>query len=278
MLADISWDDLAYPNLEESPGDGEPWGGSLGFQAIILGTLSGYSPSNLVLYRLWERDRCCAAINEYGKLLKSIQSERGPHRAREMAKEEFVNRQWQKARDRSRGEIAEAVDLILRKGARWTDLVSTVESMEVLLVDEDRHLRDSTTTLGKVIAQGTDEEFEAMKEYLLSEENTFKECCLRLTGVRRMIIDLSETRKRETELRVYLVKAIRERIEDVFGPSGCTDDSLEETTQIEPDPLQFTIWHVLGIHIKFCSGPPPPDFKLPPGQGGKNGSRHDSSY
>jgi hypothetical protein len=174
VLADISWDDLAYPNFEKHPEDGEPWGGSLGFQSIILGTLSGFSPSNLVLYRLWERDRCCAADNEYGILLTSYQSGRSFQEARRMARQELVNRKCDKAPDRSQEDIAEAVDHILRKGARWKDLVSTVQSTEVLLVDEDRHLRDSTSTLGGVIAHGTDEEFGAMKDFLLSEENNFK--------------------------------------------------------------------------------------------------------
>jgi hypothetical protein len=278
VLADISWDDLAYPNFEKQPENGKPYGGSFGLLAIILGTLSEFSPSNLVLYRLWERDRCCAANNEYGILYKSYQSGRSLQEARHMARQELVTRKCDKAPGRSRDSIAEAVDHILRKGARWTDLVSAVESMEVLLVDEDRHLRDSTTTLGKVIAHGTDEEFEAMKAFLLSEENTFKECCLRLTGVQRMITDLSETRKSQTELRAYLVKAIGERIEYVFGPSGRAEDPLEEITEIKSDPLQFTIWHVLGIQIEFCNEPAPPDFGLPIGQGGKNGSRHHLSY
>jgi hypothetical protein len=78
-----------------------------------------------------------------------------------------------------------------------------------------------------------------------------------------MIMGLSETRKREAELRGYLVKAIGERIESVFGPSGCTDEPLEEITRIEPDPLRFTIWHVLGIDIQFMNEPPPLDFRLP---------------
>jgi hypothetical protein len=129
-LADISWDDLAYPNFEES-GHETPSGGllGLGLQAIIPGTLSGYSPSNLVLYRLWERDRCCAANNGYSNILQSHQSGRAPHEAREMARQELVERKWAQAPDRSRDKIAEAVDYILRKGARWTNLVSAVESM-----------------------------------------------------------------------------------------------------------------------------------------------------
>jgi hypothetical protein len=92
-----------------------------------------------------------------------------------MARQELANRKCDKAPDRSPEDIAEAVDHVLRKGAaRWKDLVSTVQSTEVLLVDEDRHLRDSTSTLGGVIAHGTDEEFGAMKDFLLSEENNFK--------------------------------------------------------------------------------------------------------
>lgn len=146
------------------------------------------------------------------------------------------------------------------------------ESMEVLLVDEDRYIGDPTTTLGKVIEHGTEEEFEAMKAFLFSEENNFKECYLRLTGGCSMINELKETCESETRLRVYLVKAIKERIEDVFGPPEQTGDPLEEITYIDSDPLQHAIWSVLGIQVNISSDSSPPDLQLPVGPEGKNGN------
>jgi hypothetical protein len=56
-----------------------------------------------------------------------------------------------------------------------------------------------------------------------------------------MIINLSETRKRQTELRAYLIKTIGERIEDVFGLSRSVEDPLRKITRIEFDPLQLSI-------------------------------------
>jgi hypothetical protein len=118
VLANISWDDLAYPNFEKQPAHGEPWGGSLGLQSIILGTLSGYSPSNLVLYRLWERDRCCAVNNEYGTLLQSYQPGQSLQEAQRIARQQLVERKCHMAPDRPQDDITEAMDHILRKGAR----------------------------------------------------------------------------------------------------------------------------------------------------------------
>jgi hypothetical protein len=256
----------------------------LGFQTIIRGILSGFSSSNLVLYRLWERDHYYSAFAEYNEILESYQSGGVPHQAREMAKQEYAKRKWEKfgggrASARSREQIFAAVNPILQRGARWTALVNATQSEEVLLVNEDRPLMDATTTIGKVIASGTDEEFEVMKKFLLSEENNFKECCLRLTGVRRMIINLSDTPKKDKELRGYLIKAVEERIKNIFGSAGLADDNpLDEKNEIKFDPLQLAIWQLFGIDINFENGPLPPDFRPRTVPTGSYSSRHHPSY
>lgn len=250
-------------------------------QAIIFGVTSGLSSSNLVLYRLWERDHYISAFAEFNEILESCQSGGAPSQARDMAKHEYAKRRWEEYQDpgiaaRSRAQISTAVDSILQRGARWTALVTSLQSEEVLLVHEDRPLMDSTSTIGNVIDSGTDEDFENLKRFLLSEANNFKDCCLRLTGVSRLIFNLSNTPKEDSNLRSYLIKALAERINNIFGSAGfVAGDDLDEATKIEFDPLQLTIWQLFGINIKFTAGASPPDARPLAVPGGSWSNHHD---
>ena len=125
-----------------------------------------------------------------------------------------------------------------------------MESEEVLLVNEDRHLMDDNITLRNVIERATDTDFEKVTQFLLTKENNFKECCLRLSGVRSMIINLVDTPKENTELRSYLVQTITERIAHIFGKPGATQDDLPpEIQMVEPDRLKF----VIAVLLEFGS-------------------------
>jgi hypothetical protein len=261
-LTDVSWEDIGYPNFD-APAD-HPCQRDVpqSFQAVIIGYISaGFSPSNLVLYRLWERAKYIEEHNKFESILKPFLENHNAEEARELAFDAYVQQAWEPqahtgAYSRTIEGIACAARHILRRGARWVALINAVESSEVVLADEDRHLLDGSTTISRVIQQDAEDEFEKVKEFLCSPENNFKESCLRLSGLQDMIHKLADTPK-GTDLRAYLQDTVRSRIEDLFGPAGrVVDDPLEDITKIEITDLTFDINTIFGIHIGVTDEPP----------------------
>lgn len=223
-------------------------------QAVCIGFVTGFSPSNLVLYRLWERENYIAAKKAFDAMLRSFLPDHTPHQARQLAVEAYVEDKLSKqprneTYRRPRDLIYLAVEEILKRGARWAALLDAVESEAVLLINEDRHLMGERTTLRDVIEMGTDDEFERVRQILLSGENNFKECCLRLSGIQSMIMDLANTPRAQAEVRSYLIKAITARITQIFGEPGYVqDDPLEEKREVFGS-FEALIVHVFGIYI-----------------------------
>jgi hypothetical protein len=228
----------------------------MSFQAVANGHLVGFSPSNFVLYRLWERERYHSANGHFDTLLQSFLPDHTPDQSRQLAFEAFEEEEWNRRPRQGidRNQFSLALERILKRGARWEALLRAVGSDEVLLVDEDRPLMDETTTLRAVIESGSDEEFNTVKDFLATGSN-LGDVCLRLSGVRRMIRNLADTPREQAGVRSYLVNAITERIRQVFGePELVQDAPLEETREFEGGALGFLIAHILGVQISFAEG------------------------
>lgn len=258
-LTDISWHDTGYPNFNVP--EGHPCNLPQGFQAIVMGYIYGFAPCNLVLYRVWERTNYIEAYRKFDRIYQSLLPGRTAIGAKQLAAArytaELLNAQVDPSPyGRPWTDIYETAPHILQRASRWMALLDALQSEEILLVDQNECLMDSNTSLGKVIEGGTDEEFAAVKEFLLLPENSVKECCLRLTGVTKMISTLADTPK-DTELRRYLTGEIQRRITDVFGPPvAVSNEPPAELQLVEASGVQRSITHIFGIHIGVTDEPP----------------------
>jgi len=228
----------------------------MSFQAVANGHLVGFSPSNFVLYRLWEREKYLSANGHFDTLLQSFLPDHTPDQSRQLAFEAFEEEEWNRRprQGTDRNQFSLAVERILKRGARWKALLNAADSDEVLLVDEDRPLMDETTTLRAVIESGSDEEFNRVIDFLATGGN-FRDVCLRLSGLRHMIRNLADTPREQAEMRSYLVKAITERIRQVFGePDSSQTNPLEEIRRFEGGALGFLISQILGVQISIGEG------------------------
>ena len=122
VLTDISWDETGTPNCfdgaETFPGV------SRGFGAVMLGYVRGeFSPANMVLYRLWERDNYLAAQQKCDKMYQAHLPGKSTAEARDLAVSQYVQEETDKRADDpseiSPEHISEGVHLILRRAASF---------------------------------------------------------------------------------------------------------------------------------------------------------------
>lgn len=250
MLTQINWDGAGFFDTEAP----EDTNDILGFNAIAMGFLIGkYTPSNMLLYRLWERENYIRAQERFDEIYRAQLPCQSFLEAKRLAiqqyTQEILDHQIEKESEiSSREDVEGAVFHILRRGARWTELMHAVDSPEILLIDQTMHVMDEDTIIGNVIEHGTNEEFDVMKEFLIAPENRVKEDCLRLSGVSQMALDLADS-PRNSPLRNYLTTAIRDRIEVVYG-------RLPQLNGNERIPFfcgrpQRDIVDIFGIMLKF---------------------------
>ena len=219
-------------------------------------SLGNFRPSNVVLYHLWERENCIRLWDEFDTLYQTILTRENPANAKQLAKEQYAQKIL---RDRtnegsqmlSLDACKEAVNHVLLRGQRWKALVHAVQSADILVIFQSRGTADKYSIIGDVVDHGSDEDFDRIKRLMLSPEYHLQETCFRLTGVRDMIFELSNTPVR-SELRKYLATAIKTRIESVFEPVGEKwPDTLSRRMLIITDSLQRDIVDILGICIKI---------------------------
>lgn len=149
--------------------------------------------------------------------------------------------------------ITEAVHVMLRRASRWTALVEAIDSAEILLVDQTKHVMQEHTTIGQVLEAGTDEEFEELKVLLLKPTNRVKENCLLLSGVSNMIIALADALV-DSDLRRYLAETVKLRIRDVYGePFAAPGETATEKSKLLCGPPQTYLHAILGIAVVFAS-------------------------
>lgn len=175
--------------------------------------------------------------------------------AKTLAAAQYVQKVVQKQAEQSSemsslADVIQAVTHILRRGSRWADLMNAIESIEILLIDQDEDTR-----VGDIIEFG-DEGFERAKALLLARDCNIKDVCSRLSDVSEMIIDLAEPRK-DSEIRRYLSIEINRRTRNVFGTwidlGGENNLGLGETLISRP---QSDIVDIFGIRIEFTRAPP----------------------
>lgn len=189
VLTQISWDETGLwtsgGNDSENP--------AVGMIAMALSYIRNeFTPSNLVMYRLWERQHYIRAYEQFDEMYQAHLAREIPVEAKNLALEQYIQ-QTINAQTEANSQvvlptdIVKAVWLIFRRGCRWRTLVHAIESGEVLLLDQTVQLMNETITVGRVIDVGTDEDFVTMKDFLLDPENRLRENCLRLSGVSDML-------------------------------------------------------------------------------------------
>jgi hypothetical protein len=206
----------------------------------------------MVLYRLWERGCYCRAQERFDEIYQAHLRGRTPAEAKRLATQQYVQETLDKqvegrSKVSSPTYVETTVKTILQRASRWTALVKATNSAEILLIDQSTHITPHNMTLGNVIVNGTDDEFEEMKSFMMSPESLVKEDCLRLSGVSDMIFDLA-TAKEDSELRGYLAKVIKMRIESVFGPpQEMPGESFEGSIKFFNGRPQCFIMDIFGL-------------------------------
>jgi hypothetical protein len=253
-LTDVNWDETGIPSLFDGE---EPFTEiSRSFGTVIVCYLYGeFNPANMVLYRLWERQNYLIAQQKCDEMYQAHLPGKSIAEARDLAVPQYVREETDKRINNwseiTPEQISEGIYLILRRAARWRTLVSAFESMEILLIDQRKQLLRSNTTLEDVLENGTDEEFEELKQFFLDPSNRVKDSCLRLTGVSKMIRNLVDE-PLDTEIRRYLAEEIKSRVQAVFGESiPDLDDTSTEMLKIHPGPPQRYIVDIFGIRIRI---------------------------
>lgn len=117
-------------------------------------------------------------------------------------------------------------DFRIKIAKRVASLVDAIGVREVLLI----HFFDEVT-LPRSIPKLTfielnDEEWASLFSQLLHPSLQLKETCLKLSGVTHMIEELFGTG--QSELRTFLAKEIRRRVQDVFGVVVESDEDEDE--------------------------------------------------
>jgi hypothetical protein len=121
-------------------------------------------------------------------------------------------------------------------GDRWRQLIELVDSPEILLImGTEDELEEDMIDISRVVADGDDDEFAAVKELLLQDELGFGKVCHLLSGTTEMIQRLGGL-VQESDLRQFLIHSINQRVLHALGPletdlkgSGYEDeDSSEE--------------------------------------------------
>ena len=219
-------------------------------------SLGNFRPSNVVLYHLWERENSIRLWDEFDTLYQTILTHENPATAKQLAKEQYAQkilreRINQGSQLSSLEACKEAVNHVLLRGQRWRALVQALQSADIVVMFQSLGTVDKYSIVGDVIDHGSDEDFDGMKRLMLKPEYHLQETCLRLTGVRDMIFELSNAPVR-SELRKYLATAIKTRIESVFEPvDEKWPDTLSCRTLIITDSLQRNIVDILGICINI---------------------------
>jgi hypothetical protein len=156
-----------------------------------------FHANNMVIYRLWERHNYYYAVEHFDKIYQRHLPTHTTMEAKQIAFDEHA-REIQEAQVRGESQITslaiirEALKQILKRGLRWMALVNAFESEEILLLDQDAPLFENST-LGDVLLDCSDDDFEWMKGFLLLPENGLKNTCYRLSGISNMLKDLSDT-------------------------------------------------------------------------------------
>ncbi|KAI7492085.1 hypothetical protein KC367_g9224, partial [Hortaea werneckii] len=151
----------------------------------------------MVIYRLWERHNYYHAVKDFDEFYQRHLPTHTAMEAKQIAFDEHA-RKIHEAQVRGESAITsfatvrEALKQILKRGLRWTALVTAFESEEILLLDQDAPLFENST-VGDVLLDCSDDDFEWMKEFLLLPENRLKSICFRLSGISNMLKDLSDT-------------------------------------------------------------------------------------
>lgn len=254
VLTQINWDGAGFLDTVTPEGTNDI---ILGFNAIAMGYITGeYTPSNMLLYRLWERENYIRAQQRFDEIYRAQLPCENFLEAKRLAiqqyTQEILDHQIKKESEiSSREDVEGAVFHILRRGARWTELMHAVDSAEILLIDQRMHVMKEDTIIGNVIEHGTNEEFDVMKEFLIAPENRVKEDCLRLSGVSQMALDLADS-PRNSQLRNYLTTAIRDRIELVYGrPAQLPELNHHGKIRFPCGRPQRDIVDIFGIMLRF---------------------------
>jgi len=125
-----------------------------------------------------------------------------------------------------------------------------VGCVEPVLWDQRCYVAHSNNIIGPVIEDGTNQEFESFMRHLLTPESKFKEDCLRLSGLVRMIHDLANSSE-GSEIRQYLTDEISLRVKDAFPPlPGIigAPNNTDNFIRFEINRKQAVIMELFGIH------------------------------
>jgi hypothetical protein len=225
------------------------------FATILSGYIFGnLSPADMVLFRIWERENYILAYDRFEELLQSHATdlEGSATAARTVALNQYIEMTCHEYRSQSsysNVERAEAAKAIVQRGSRWRSLLEGVSCVDALLLDQQAYIAHPNNIIGDVIEKGSDEEFEAMRQYLLSPDDSFKEICLRLSGIVRMIKDLADS-DGNSELRNYLAKEIDYRIQEAMPPlNGTANFRVSPETRVEftIERSHRVIYEIFGI-------------------------------
>jgi hypothetical protein len=255
----ISWENTGCgPNEQrsDSPHDS--------MITLAVGWLEGkFHANNMVIYRLWERHNYYYAVEHFDKIYQRHLPTHTTMEAKQIAFDEHA-REIQEAQVRGESQITslaiikEALKQILKRELRWMALVNAFESEEILLLDQDAPLFENST-LGDVLLDCSDDDFEWMKGFLLLPENGLKNTCYRLSGISNMLKDLSDT-GHDSPVRPYLETEVKRRIENAIPQAESAPDFSSEMAF---GPLRDrAIMDIFGIRSRIMDGPPPDDFQI----------------
>jgi hypothetical protein len=231
---------------------------------LALGWLQGkFHANNMVIYRLWERHNYYYAFEHFDEIYQRHLPAHTTMEAKQIAFDEHA-REINEAQVREGSEITslaiikEALQQILKRGLRWTALVTAFESEEILLLDQDAPLFENST-LGDVLLDCSDNDFEWMKGFLLLPENGLKNTCFRLSGISNMLKDLSDT-GHDSPVRPYLETEVKRRIENAIPQADSAPDFSSE--RVFESLRDRAIVDIFGIRSRMMNGPLPDDFPI----------------
>ena len=207
----------------------------------------------MVLHRLWERQHYSKAQGRFDEIYRAKLPRASILEAKRLAIEEYtqeiVDKQIRHGSEiTSRTHVEEAVFHILRRGSRWSALAQALNSVEILLLDQNVLAPSNDRSVGDVTEWGTNEEFEELKSTLVAPRHQLKEVCWRLTGVSGMLGDTAHL-PRNSQLRDYLVQCITSRIGDVFRTPAPTN--VDDQVHLPTGVPQCFIVDIFGIMLKF---------------------------
>lgn len=116
-------------------------------------------------------------------------------------------------------------------GSRWNELIAAIGSEEVLLISGNDY------DLCHVIDHGPEEVFQRRKEQLISSELGLKDTCLRLSGIRHMIMCLRELDE-DSNVRKFILGEIHLRIHAAFGKIYCDESDEDECESEDEDEVE----------------------------------------